>query len=152
MASKGNIALIVGTVLLALCAPACTSTTTGASSDATAVQSTTTTVGGAGPAVRVTGNDQASLSRLFAAWAIGQGADGYVGPCDAHPASMQAAGTWCSTEGAVTAEGQTFVLTHPGAARASAAVLIAQIDGYYKITDTYTFGVGTPPAWVGAGG
>jgi hypothetical protein len=150
VALKRNTALVVGTILLALSSSACTSTKPAASTDATTVLPTTTTVGGAGPAVRVPGNDPASLSRLFAAWAIGQGADGYVGSCDADPSAMQAAGTWCSSEGAATPEGQVFLLTHPGAVRASAAVLIAPSDGYYRIVDSYIFGLGTAPAWAGA--
>ena len=149
MALKRNTALVVGTILLALSSPACTSTKPTASTDATTELPTTTTVGGAGPAVRVPGTDPASLSRLFAAWAIGQGADGYVGPCDADPSSMQAAGTWCSSEAAAVPGGQVFVLSHPGATRPSATVLIAPSDGYYRIVDSYTYGIGSPPSWVG---
>jgi hypothetical protein len=146
-----NIALIIATLVVALSVVACRSSKDpAASSDATASSSTTTTVAGAGPAVRVTTNDPAALARLFAAWTIGQGSDGYVGPCAADPAAMTAAATWCSVESAGGAGGQVFRLFHPGSATASAAVLIAPSDGYYRIDDSFTFGDGTAPAWVGA--
>ena len=148
MTRTGNIALVDGSVVLALSAVACTSTKEPTSTDAMGTDATTTTVVGSGPAVRVPENDPTSLGRLFAAWAIGQGADGYVGPCAADPASMPVADTWCSIEGTATTEGQPFRLTHPGATEASAAVLIAPSDGYYRIEDSFTFGEGTPPAWV----
>ena len=41
---------------------------------------------------------------------------------------------------------------HPGSTAPAAAVLIAPSDGYYRIDDSYTFGDGTPPAWVGPTG
>jgi hypothetical protein len=147
MATRRNIALIGGTVVLSLSSLACTSTKPATSSDATAVSSTTTIAGGAGPAVRVASNDEASLARLFAAWAIGRGADGYVGPCAAVPAAMAPARTWCSVETTGAAGGQVFRMIHPGDAAASAAVLVAPSDGYYRIDDSFTFGDGTPPDW-----
>lgn len=150
MATWRNIALILGTAVLALSSLGCTSTKPETPSDATAIASTTTIAGGAGPAVRVTTNDEVSLGRLFAAWAIGQGANGYVGPCAADPAAMASARTWCSAETTGAAGGQVFRMFHPGDTTASAAVLIASSDGYYRIDDSFTFGEGTPPAWAPA--
>ena len=95
-------------------------------------------------------NDAASLGRLFAAWAIPQGADGYVGACDPDPATMAPADTWCSVETTGAAGGQVFRMFHPGDATATAAVLIVPVDGFYRIDDSFVFGEGTPPAWVGA--
>ena len=150
MARTRHLALVAGTLVLAFPGVACTSKAPDASSAGTAVSSTTTTVVGAGPAVRVTGNDPASLGRLFAAWAIPQGADGYVGPCAADPASMTPATTWCSVETAGASGGQVFRMFHPGDAAPAAAVLVAPSGGYYRIDDSFTFGEGAPPAWVGA--
>jgi len=147
MTTTRTIALIGGTALLTLSSLACTTTKPETSSDATAVSSTTTIAGGAGPAVRVPANDEASLTRLFAAWAIGQGANGYVGPCAPDPSGMSPARTWCSVETTGAAEGQVFRLFHPGEATAAAAVLVAPSDGFYRIEDSFTFGDGTPPAW-----
>ena len=150
MTRTRHLALLAGVAVLALSAVACTSSTQpAASTDATAGSSTTTTVVGSGPAVRVTANDPASLGRLFSAWTIPQGADGYVGSCAADPASMPAANTWCSVETAGAGGGQVFRMFHPGDATASAAVLVAPSDGYYRIDDSFTVGEGSPPAWVG---
>lgn len=146
-ATTRNLALIGGGALLALSSLACTTTKPPTPSDATAVSSTTTLAGGAGPAVRVTTNDEASLGRLFAAWAIGQGANGYVGTCAADPAAMTPARTWCSVETAGADGGQVFRMFHPGDAAASAAVLVAPSDGFYRIDDSFIFGAGAPPAW-----
>jgi hypothetical protein len=150
MATTRNLAVIGGSALLALSSLACTTTKPPTSSDATAVSSTTTLAGGAGPAVRVTANDAQSVARLFAAWAIGQGANGYVGTCAADPAAMTPARTWCSLETAGAGGGQVFRMFHPGDATASAAVLVAPSDGYYRIADSFTFGEGSPPGWAPA--
>jgi hypothetical protein len=150
MARTRHPALVTATVVLALSAAACTSSKEPvAITGGTSTSSTTTTVVGAGPAVRVAANDPASLGRLFAAWAIPQGADGYVGACAPDPASMAPADTWCSVETTGAAGGQVFRMFHPGDATATAAVLIAPVDGFYRIDDSFTFGDGTPPAWVG---
>ena len=151
MARTRHPALVTATVVLALSAAACTSSKEPvAITGGTSTSSTTTTVVGAGPAVRVAANDPASLGRLFAAWAIPLGADGYVGACAPDPA--------------IDDPGRHVVLggdhRAPQAARCSgcstratprraAAVLIAPVDGFYRIDDSFTFGDGTPPAWVG---
>jgi hypothetical protein len=151
MARTRHLALVAGTMVLALSVGACTSSKQpAASTDGTAGSSTTTTVVGAGPAVRVPANDPASLGRLFAAWAIPQGSDGYVGTCAPDPASMASADTWCSVETTGAAGGQVFRMFHPGDTAASAAVLIAPVDGFYRIDDSFTFGDGTPPSWAPA--
>ncbi len=151
MARTRHLALMAGTAVVALSVAACSSskeplTITGG----TSTSSTTTTVVGAGPAVRVPANDPASLGRLFAAWTIPQGSDGYIGPCAADPASMTPADTWCSVETTGAEGGQVFRMFHPGDVAATAAVLVAPSDGFYRIEDSFTFGEGTPPSWVGA--
>lgn len=145
-----------GVALLAAAALAvvgCTSSSDGATSSATSVPLTTTTAGGVGPAVRVSVDDPRSVGRLFEAWAIGQDADGFIGECVPDRASMPADTTWCSTAlGAVTDDGQTFWLGHPGAAEAHSAVLVAERDGYFVIADQFALGDPNPPVWVGTGG
>jgi hypothetical protein len=148
MARTRTFAAIAGGLALALSSMACTSTSTsGPATGVTADATTTTLAGGSGPAVRVPTNTSGDLARLFGAWALGQGADGYVGPCAEDPAAMASATTWCSTEATPAADGQVFVMRHPGEAEPYGAVLIAPSDGFYRIDDSFTFGDGTPPAW-----
>ncbi len=144
--------MAVAVVAVAALGASCSSSSgsDGAASPVTGAQPTVTTVGGAGPAVRVASNDFDSVRRLFEAWVIDQEGDGFTGACAGDLAALPANDTWCSISvGTVTGGGETYLLGHPGADSPEAALLVGPSNGYFVITEDFTLGSGTPPAWVG---
>jgi hypothetical protein len=152
-----TLALAAGLAALTLAGAACSSGAgTGPSIGSVASSSTSTTLAGLGPALRVPDTEPASLGRLFQAWTLQVEGDGYIGPCAADVQAMDPAHTWCSISvGNVVPEGETFWLAHPGSAGPEAAVLIGPRDGAYAIVDSYALGGAStepPPSWLGSPG